>query len=37
MPGLSEVAKTSWLIAALVAHNLVYPVAATGILGTVAF
>ncbi|WP_308918028.1 ion channel [Jannaschia sp. LMIT008] len=35
--GLSEVAKTGWLIAAIVAHNLVYPIATTGILGTVAF
>ena len=37
VPGLSEVAKTGWLIAAIVAHNLVYPIAATGLAGTVAF
>ena len=36
-PAISEVAKTGWLIAAIVAHNLVYPIAATGLLGTVAF
>ncbi|MGB3555085.1 MAG: ion channel [Jannaschia sp.] len=37
VPGLSEVAKTGWLIAAIVAHNLIYPVAASGLAGTVAF
>ena len=36
-PALSEVAKTGWLIAAIVLHNLVYPIAATGFAGTVAF
>ena len=37
VPALSEVAKTGWLIAAIVAHNLIYPIAATGLAGTVAF
>jgi voltage-gated potassium channel Kch len=36
-PHISETAKTGWLIAAIVAHNLVYPIAATGLTGTVAF
>ena len=35
--GRSEVAKTGWPIAAIVAYNLVYPIAATGLAGTVAF
>lgn len=37
VPILSEVAKTGWLIAAIVLHNLIYPIAATGLLGTVTF
>jgi len=36
-PHISETAKTGWLIAAIVAHNLVYPIAATGLVGTAAF
>lgn len=36
-PGFSPVARTGWLLAAIVAHNLVYPIAATGLAGTVAF
>ena len=36
-PSVSEVAKTGGLIAAIVLHNLVYPIAATRLAGAIAF
>ncbi len=35
--GLSEVAKTGGLIAAIVIHNLIFPIASMGMAGTIAF